>query len=110
MPLDLDQLSHRLEILQQQLKDKPSLRRILDPDFDHTSNALQLMKVLPAETTADEPTQRDAVTVRHNRHGGCREGAGRRPLYRSEAEKKRAYRRRVSVSTKSSLQVANFVE
>lgn len=107
---NLEQFAERLNRLQRQLKDKPSLRRIIDPDFDHTLNALRLMGVLPAETTVDEPTQRDPVTVRYNRHGGHREGAGRKPLYRSEAEKKRAYRHRVSVSTKSSLQVANFVE
>lgn len=109
MALDLGQLSQRLKGLQQQLKDKPSLRRIIDPDLDHTLNALRLMGVLPAETTADEPTQKSAITPRHNRHGGHREGAGRKRLYRSDAEKKRAYRHRVSVSTKSNLQVADFI-
>ncbi len=109
MALDLDELSQRLKGLQQQLKDKPSLRRIIDPDFDHSLNALRLMGALPVESAGVEPTSGNEITPRHNRHGGRREGAGRKPLYRSEAEKKRAYRRRVSVSTKSSLQVADSI-
>jgi len=49
--------------------------------------------------------------VRRNRHGGHRQGAGRKKLYATEAERKYEYRRRkggVSVSTKSSLQAVNF--
>ena len=47
-----------------------------------------------------------AELVKRNRHGGQREGAGRKKLYATEAEKKHEYRRRksgVTVSTKSSL-------
>jgi len=47
-----------------------------------------------------------AELVKRNRHGGQREGAGRKKLYVTSAEKKHEYRRRksgVTVSTKSSL-------
>jgi len=56
---------------------------------------------------AEGPVIRVDQAVRRNRHGGHRQGAGRKKLYASEAEKKHEYRKRksgVSVSTKSSLQ------
>jgi len=115
---DLEQLSQQLERLQRELKAKPSLRRIIDADLNHNLRALRLLGVLrgnsPSGREEKQPppvsTSDSAATVRRNRHGGHRKGAGRKRLYHSDAEKKRAYRQRVSVSTKSSLQAANFVE
>ena len=61
------------------------------------------LKELHAE---DVPIVGVGQPVKRNRHGGQRDGAGRKKLYATEAEKKHEYRRRksgVTVSTKSSL-------
>lgn len=60
---------------------------------------------------AEGPVISVAKPVRRNRHGGHRQGAGRKKLHATEAEKKHEYRKRksgVNVSTKSSLQLMDF--
>src|SRR5439155_15167342 len=43
--------TERLTRLQQELKAKPSLRRIIDADIEHNLDALRLVKAAPREVT-----------------------------------------------------------
>ena len=68
---------------------------------------------LVVSPACSEPRRTIEPLVAKPRHGGMRQGAGRKKMYRTHAEKIRQYRKRkrsVSVYTKSSSQVANFID
>ena len=116
---DFEQFVQRLDNLKAELAAKPSLRQFLDADLQHNLSALRLTGIPSANDAQREETRvptsiatKPAVISRHNSYGGHREGAGRRKIYQTRAEKERPYRKRrkqVSVCTKSSLQVSDIV-
>ena len=109
MGYDLEQFAARLSNLESEMKRKPALRCIFDADLDHNLSALRLMGILPPESAALVDLPAESVARKH-RHGGTRRGAGRKPIHASRTARKRAYRRRVREGTKSSSQVANFID
>jgi hypothetical protein len=99
---NLTQFAERLARLESELNRKPALTCFLDADLDHNLCALRLMGILPRESaSADSPTS-ELVTKKLNRHGGSRPRAGRKKS-RPNADRQRAYRRRVAALRKSSL-------
>jgi hypothetical protein len=111
MEFDLERFGAHLDKLEDELRGKPSLRHIIDADLEHNLSALRLMGILPKESAPVATVP--GATVKTSRHGGTRQGAGRKKMYRTHAEKIRQYRKRkrsVSVYTKSSSQVANFID
>ena len=52
MEFDLEQFAAHLDKLEDELREKPSLRHIIDADSEHNLSALRLMGILPRESSA----------------------------------------------------------
>jgi|SRR5215813_2276191 len=73
--------------------------------YERELDASEETESKPNSLTCELDRGEKRETPRHNLHGGERQGAGRKRLYQSDAEKKRAYRNKVSMSTKSRILV-----
>jgi len=98
----LTQFTQRLAGLEIELRARPTLRHIIDTDLEHGLSALRLMGILPRDSAPVIASVSEPANVRRTRHGGNRLGAGRKKG-RSNADRQRAYRRRVAALRKSSL-------
>lgn len=99
---DLTHFAQRLAGLESEINRKPALRCFLDADLDHNLSALRFMGILDLQSAPVTALPSELrATVKHN-HGGSRQNAGRKKS-RSNANRQRAYRRRVTALRKSSL-------
>ena len=95
MEFDLEQFAAHLDKLEDELRKQPSLRHIIDADLEHNLSALRLMGIVPRDSTPVAVLSSEPAAVKPNRHGGTRQGAGRKKIVgSSNAERCRRYRRK----------------
>jgi hypothetical protein len=83
MEFDLTQFAAHLCRLESEMSRKPALKCFLDADLDHNLCALRFAGVLPKESAPAAAVSAEPPT-RRNRHGGSRQGAGRKRIHASK--------------------------